>query len=118
MFIYRCLTEAQLESTPFAFRLLFLTIILNCAVTRPKALFDKFWKDMARNWLSRGMSEIAAQKRLLRFLARKISFAGGALDNELFNGVDTTQASDDVLLPEEGGEIPIPPDNEIQGKIG
>jgi len=109
------LTEAQLESTPFALRLLFLTIILNCSVTRPNAIFESFWKDMARNWLTRGMSENAAKERLRRFLARKIKFAGGALDSELFNGVDTNELSDDVLLPEEGGEIPIPPDDEIQG---
>jgi hypothetical protein len=96
------LREASTGSTPFAMRMLFVTLVLHCCPANPRALLDEFWEHMANmNW---------TKERLLRYLARKMLLNNVELDKDLFAGVDVEDLGneEDELETDEGPQVFVP----------
>jgi hypothetical protein len=101
-----CLREASLGGTPFAMRMLFVSMVLHCCPTDPRALLDEFWEFMAGpNW---------SKERLLRYLARKVMMNNSDPDKELFRGIDLEHLDEeeDELEQDEGVHAYVPPAQE------
>jgi hypothetical protein len=91
-------------------RMLFVTIVLHCCPTDPRALLDEFWESMAGpNW---------SKERLLRYLARKMLQNNAEPDKSLFQGIDLEhlEEAEDEMEPDEGSnEYVAPPQAELDG---
>ncbi|XP_059486735.1 uncharacterized protein LOC132203177 isoform X2 [Neocloeon triangulifer] len=109
----RCLDEATLGSTPFSMRLLFLMILLHCAPTDPKALFEQFWRSMAGEFERRGLQAEDVRNRLLRYFARKLKLNNAQLDVSLFQGVDLEGDADVLEFDEAAQADALPTDAEL-----
>ncbi|CAB3386664.1 Hypothetical predicted protein [Cloeon dipterum] len=85
---YRAMEEVRALGTADRLRGFLVTVLMMCELDEPLALMNHFLDHLTADWVRQGMTRDAAERKLRRFVARRLTLAGVVHIPELLDGID------------------------------